>query len=528
MKEMRKIPLTIEALSPLVLTAGSQGAILTESGDAISGAIVRGMIAARFIEAQNLGRAAHESEAFRRLFAGALKFSAAYPSKGGESAMRLPLSLQKDKLSSALADLAASDGTALKGYKPLKGCGIVRGAAIERVETAKNISLHMSRDEDGERLAGKSTEGGIYSYESLLPGQAFCGEIVGEAADIQELLTSIDCEDGAFLSQIGKSRSTQYGLCRIALNASAPLEPLAQSLLSSTLRLRLATPLLSGAAFSRNAREVLDEEFLAPLKESAESDDFSLGRIFAASASASNFVGVWNMRRPTQFGLDAGSIFELKKASPWTSRDAAALAALLAEGAGSRTEEGFGRFALWTVDAPTLFEATQERPERRPVKSERARAIVRAVLRRRIAQSVRLAAYKDASTLTGKLAGMTHAFARLEAMLGPRENLEGAPARFRAKFAAEVGAKRTPLARHLEGVKLGAAELRDILRGERPELSPYASLDLSAEVPQELAEDAGFSRPVLKDDGEIFYDYWLWFFRHARKRAVQQRKEAAD
>ena len=528
MKEMRKIPLTIEALSPLVLTAGSQGAILTESGDAISGAIVRGMIAVRFIEAQNLGRAAHESEAFRRLFTGALKFSAAYPSKGGESAMRLPLSLQKDKLSSALADLSASDGTALKGYKPLKGCGIVRGAAIERVETAKNISLHMSRDEDGERLAGKSTEGGIYSYESLLPGQAFCGEIVGEAADIQELLTSIDCEDGAFLSRIGKSRSTQYGLCRIALDAPAPLEPLDQSLLSSALRLRLATPLLSDAAFSRNAREVLDEEFLAPLKESAESDDFSLGRIFAASASASNFVGVWNMRRPTQFGLDAGSIFELRKASPWTSRDAAALAAILAEGAGSRTEEGFGRLALWTVDAPTLFEATQERPERRPVKSERARAIVRAVLRRRIAQSVRLAAYKDASALTGKLAGMTHAFARLEAMLGPRENLEGAPARFRAKFAAEVGAKRTPLARHLEGVKLGAAELRDILRGERPELSPYASLDLSAEVPQELAEDAGFSRPALKDDGEIFYDYWLWFFRHARKRAVQQRKEAAD
>ena len=324
---MRKIPLTIEALSPIVLTAGSQGAILTESGDAISGSIVRGMIAARFIEVQNLDRAAHESEAFRRLFAGALKFSAAYPSKGGESAMRLPLSLQKDKLSSALADLSASDGTALKGYKPLKGCGIVRGAAIERVETAKNISLHMSRDEDGERLAGKSTEGGIYSYESLLPGQAFCGEIVGEAADIQELLTSIDCEDGAFLSQIGKSRSTQYGLCRIALNAPAPLEPLAQSLLSSTLRLRLATPLLSDAAFSRNAREVLDEEFLAPLKESAESDDFSLGRIFAASASASNFVGVWNMHRPAQFALAAGSLFELKKETPWSETDKAALAA---------------------------------------------------------------------------------------------------------------------------------------------------------------------------------------------------------
>ena len=440
MKEMRKIPLTIEALSPLVLTAGSQGAILTESGDAISGSIVRGMIAARFIEAQNLGRAAHESEAFRRLFAGALKFSAAYPSKGGESAMRLPLSLQKDKLSSALADFAASDGTALKGYKPLKGCGIVRGAAI-CARTAR-------------------TPCPIAPFEHSAPAPRGAAPL--GCCTVQE-----------------RTRDARSGISRAAQR-------------------------------ERRIRRLLPR------------------RIFAASASASNFVGVWNMRRPTQFGLDAGSIFELKKASPWTSRDAAALAALLAEGAGSRTEEGFGRLALWTVDAPTLFEATQERPERRPVKSERARAIVRAVLRRRIAQSVRLAAYKDAAALTGKLAGMTHAFARLEAMLGPRENLEGAPARFRAKFAAEVGAKRTPLARHLEGVKLGAAELRDILRGERPELSPYASLDLSAEVPQELAEDAGFSRPVLKDDGEIFYDYWLWFFRHARKRAVQQRKEVAD
>ena len=437
---MRKIPLTIEALSPLVLTAGSQGAILTESGDAISGSIVRGMIAARFIEVQNLGRAAHESEAFRRLFAGALKFSAAYPSKGGESAMRLPLSLQKDKLSSALADLSASDGTALKGYKPLKGCGIVRGAAI-CARTAR-------------------TPCPIAPFEHSAPAPRGAAPL--GCCTVQE-----------------RTRDARSGISRAAQR-------------------------------ERRIRRLLPR------------------RIFAASASASNFVGVWNMRRPTQFGLDAGSIFELKKASPWTSRDAAALAALLAEGAGSRTEEGFGRLALWTVDAPTLFEATQERPERRPVKSERARAIVRAVLRRRIAQSVRLAAYKDAAALTGKLAGMTHAFARLEAMLGPRENLEGAPARFRAKFAAEVGAKRTPLARHLEGVKLGAAELRDILRGERPELSPYASLDLSAEVPQELAEDAGFSRPALKDDGEIFYDYWLWFFRHARKRAVQQRKEAAD
>lgn len=525
---MQKIQVTIEALSPLVLTAGSQGAILTETGDAISGSIVRGMIASRCIETQNLGACAHESESFRRLFTGALKFAAAYPSKGGERAMRLPLSLQKDKLSSSLADLSMTNGKSLKGYKTLKGCGVVRGDTIERMEAAKNISLHMSRSEDGERLAGKSTEGGIYSYESLLPGQVFCGEIIGAAADLAELLAQLDCEEGAFFSRIGKSRSTQYGRCRVTLEAPSPLDSLSASLLSGTVRLRLDAPLLACMSFARNARETLEEEFLAPLKECAASDDFSLGRIFAASACASNFVGVWNMRRPTQFGLDAGSIFELKKDSPWQDEDAAALSALLAEGVGARTEEGFGRLCMWTVEEPALFEAQREKPDRRPLKSAKARALIAAVLRRRIAQSVRLAAYKDASALRGNLAGMTHAFSRLESMLGPREDLAGAAKRFHAKFAAEVGEKRTPLARHLEGVKLGAAELRDILGSGRPEILPYASLDLSAEVPQELAEDAGFKLPAPKDDGEIFYDYWLWFFRHARKRAVQQRKEAAD
>ena len=524
---MQKISVTIEALSPLVLTAGSQGAILTETGDAVSGSVVRGALASRFIEMQRLGKSAHESEDFRRLFAGALKFTAAYPAKGAERAMRLPLSLQKDKLSADLADLSQTEGKSLKGYKSLKGCGFVRGDKIERIETAKNIALHISRSEDAERLAGKSTEGGVYSYESLLAGQAFRGEIVGEAQNLAALLAALAAEDGTFLACIGKSRATQYGLCRITLEKPEPLAaPPAE--LADTLRLRLDAPLLSLSSFARNAREVLEEEFLAPLKENAASEDFSLGRIFAASAAVSSFVGVWSMRRPTAYGLAAGSLFELKKASPWSVEDVAALGTLLAEGAGARTEEGFGRLCLWTVEKPTLFETKGEEVARRSIKSAKARALVSAVLRRRIAQRVRLEACKDAERLSGRLAGMTHAFSRLEAMLGAREDLAGAAERFCRKFSAEVGDKRTPLARHLEGVKLGGAELRDILCGERPELLPYAALNLSAEVPRELAEDVGFTQVRPADSGEIFYDYWLWFFRHARKRAVQQRKEAAD
>ena len=51
---------------------------------------------------------------------------------------------------------------------------------------------------------------------------------------------------------------------------------------------------------------------------------------------------------------------------------------------------------------------------------------------------------------------------------------------------------------------------------------PYADLDYTEEIPKELVEDAAFRLPSA-EDGTIFYEYWLWFFRHGRKLAIARK-----
>ena len=57
---------------------------------------------------------------------------------------------------------------------------------------------------------------------------------------------------------------------------------------------------------------------------------------------------------------------------------------------------------------------------------------------------------------------------------------------------------------------------------------PYVGRDLLADFAdgnaQDFLREIGFSLEE-QTGGTIFYDYWLWFFRHARKRAALSRKE---
>ena len=57
---MERLTVAIKTLSPVVLTAMNNAAVMTESRDYISGTVLRGVLAARFIEMKNLGKAAHE------------------------------------------------------------------------------------------------------------------------------------------------------------------------------------------------------------------------------------------------------------------------------------------------------------------------------------------------------------------------------------------------------------------------------------------------------------------------------------
>mgnify|MGYP000376343336 FL=1 len=73
---------------------------------------------------------------------------------------------------------------------------------------------------------------------------------------------------------------------------------------------------------------------------------------------------------------------------------------------------------------------------------------------------------------------------------------------------------------------MNGAPLYEIFNGDKP--APYESADrkrtLDQLIPDELANLIGFKDPKEA----YFHEYWLWFFRHSRKRAVQVRKTVSE
>ena len=520
---MEFLTVTIKTLSPLVLTAINNAAVMTETRDFISGTVLRGVVASRYIENMKLGKAAEQNQDFKKLFFGGLRFIDAYPVMAGRRACLLPFSLQKAKLAEKNADGSVRLLDILKdkpeaGFKSVNGFGVCEGERIIPVSVNKQVKLHMSRAGEKERLSGRSLEGSIYNYEAIEEGQVFQGIIAGDKETLELLRKGLDLADNSLDCYIGRSRFTEYGHCSMMFGDICPVP--VENVKGTRILLRLETPLLPVMGNALSVEDVLTP-FVAQLKNKIGTDDIVIEQVVAKAEKIANFVGIWGMKRAEQQALSAGSVFALCKNSGWSEADVKALTELLYEGQGARTTEGFGQLRIWNVKAPVLSAKFLQDTKRRVVSSEAARKIAGNILMQRAKNLIRLQAEADVKKLRGKVDEATHSFARLESLLGARNNLSGARLRFQNKLQEELRDKSV-LDERLKGLSLNGKELKEILLGSAP--LPYASLDLSKELPQDLAEDIGFAFPKADND-ILYYEYWLWFFRHGRKFAIARKGE---
>ena len=97
--------------------------------------------------------------------------------------------------------------------------------------------------------------------------------------------------------------------------------------------------------------------------------------------------------------------------------------------------------------------------------------------------------------------------------------MAGAKIRFQEKLERELR-DQSILDKRLQNLTFKGKELKEILTGKVS--MPYAELDYTEEIPKELVEDAAFRLPS-GEDGAVFYDDWLWFFRHGRKLAIARK-----
>lgn len=539
---MKQILVTLKTLSPVVLSAMSNATVMTASHTYFSGSILRGIIARRYIAQQELGTSAQEDADFLRLFFGDLRFTAAQPADpAGKRSFAAPFSLQRSKDGKELLDLLHEEGK--PGFKSMKGFVSTNGSQLAAVSVDKVINLHMSRNDqknkDGqERLAGRSLAGGIYNYEAIAAGQTFVGAVYGEEADLQALKQALQASD--WQCYAGRSKYTQYGHCALHLGEITDVPAAEAEVQKNSICLRLDSALLQAGGNILSAEQGLS--LVAAAMNARTEGGFSIRtqaqQVFAKAENVENFVGIWGMKRPRVQGLAAGTVFLLQKDSAWTEADKKALQELLYTGVGDRTEEGFGQLRIWPnlswqIPAQSEKSAAKARTSF-SVKQKDVQKQAAAILQQHLLEQAQVWAAEDVQAAKKAFSQYTaHFFARLSALLGAKT--EQAQNHFRISLQAELAnvAEAAPFAKGLQHITvrehklswyLLEASVTDMPYNQRDWQKLADSLQLNA-VFAAIGFKGGLAK--LQSANALFYTYWHWFFRYARK-AVAGTSEGDD
>lgn len=530
MVNMSKLTINIDVLEPIVVTSKSSNTILTSSADAISGTMIRGVLAGMYIKKHNLGKQAHEDKEFQRLFLQeGLRYLPANPAIAGRRSDVLPMSIMKSKLSADIADTAYTINPGV-GYKGMKGYGIIDKGMVYQTEIAKTISLHMARNLENERLSGRSEEGHIYNYEAIKAGQSFVSTIIGTREMLRELIKELDLQKPATV-YIGRSKYSQYGKCRLSIGNIQEMH-LTEKLESAMdddgyVLLYCTTPYIphwdTGDTFEA-IQEIADE-----LGEACPAQHFELGTaMFAKTESIANYVGIWNLRRDEETAIAAGSVFRLKCNGRWSEEAIQALQSIMAGEGARRNQEGYGQLRLWRRTGKLrMAENDSAINAVKPEISLEVQAAVENILHNRFRREIRQLAFVNVADKSASLAGKNHLFGRLEKILEDcyRISPSGCRELFQKAVASEIR-EASPAEKHLRSIRFQGQTLLSILKGEKP--SPYMQdfswRQILGDDIERLASDIGCRLPA-GDCGELYHEYWLWFFRHARKQVSKEAEQ---
>ena len=512
---MHRLIFSIKTLSPIVLTASGNSTVMTKTHSTFSGSIIRGVLASRFVEVQKLGKAAHEDSDFREIFYDKIKFLPASPEIKNQRSFVFPKSLQRGKAGTPdgdkVKDLLATD-TAPRGYKTFGGLGVLVDKKFYTAQVRMNIFMHMSRNGDSERLAGRSVDGNIYNYESIDAGQIFGGEILGEEKTLRKLIDGLNLDGGKMIAYVGRSRFTQYGKCLVTFGE---IEKLPAQNFSDKIFLRLETPLIPAEDNFLSAKKILEAEVVDKLGEK-----FSLGKVFASAVEVENFVVPWSIKRPRVTALAVGSVFELKLSAALNDDEKNFLAEKLFDGFGTRREEGFGQLRLWSPAEFTVGKLDDEKISKPEKFSKQTIQLAKKILQARLLETVRVYAHEDAEDLRKQLrrrGNMTHFFSRLDTMSASldKKNLRQ---NFAARLTEEIR-DGSQFQEHLKNLYMANGQkFFDVLTGHAP--LPHEIHDLLKESGfEKIRDEIKFTEEDFSDD-EFFSEYLTNYFRFARKIAA--------
>lgn len=336
--QMVRLNYTLRLKKPLIITSPQSDANTVSSYPYITGNNMLGLFASHYLKKNNLARQAHENDHFRSLFlSGQVIFSHAYPKVNNETYQVAPLIYQQEKGNeNDLFNLWHPEKTKLK-TRSLSSFVSLEKSNFKKYSVEKEIQSHHERD----YLTGSPKESVLYSYESIRSGQDFYGSIVGP----KKLLELLPLEQHVL---IGRSRSSEYGLAAFSVESITEYKPELPENEELTVTVYLQSDALILNEFGFSSSNLADIKRAFDLK-----DHHKITKSVFTTTIHESFVGVWQMKRPSEVSIKAGSTFLIsgfgssEELKTWLEK-------VLLQGVGIRTHEGYGK-VCWLPIAEKQF-----------------------------------------------------------------------------------------------------------------------------------------------------------------------------
>ena len=345
---MHQIHYRIKTLSPILLTWMTGDRNMVSTLDYIPGSAVLGIFAKKYIEKNKLGNKAHEDHYFNQSFLNSgLCFTNAYltrnDGKDNAAYYPTPFSIHTSKKNDTdIFDLIIK----YKEYTENIGnyCKI-KDDKINFISAKKSINFHHARDD---RLKGHSDEGNIFNYESLDPWQEFSGWIIGKQTDLNTILGLIN---SPMKINIGRSRHIQYGEGELELIFDIPDTPVSEitaldpTIMKNPFILTFWSPAIFYNEYGFPSTSLSAFKNYLSSHLGVHHETIHITNSFKKSETIENFISIWQLKRPSDVSIKAGSCFEIE-IDGLDDRIKNSLAELQVAGIGERTGEGFGRFLI--------------------------------------------------------------------------------------------------------------------------------------------------------------------------------------
>jgi CRISPR-associated protein Csx10 len=350
---MKRLFYTINTISPVVLSSTGNANNVVYTKDFIPGAVVRGMLAGRYIQKNRLGADAHKNPVFYAWFLGnEILFRNAYiaPNFHFDQSYPAPLSIQHEKYDKKqIYDLLRENPEYVT--KSFAGYLSPNDSSLTIAETKRKLNYHHERNSD----KGVVKSGIFFNYESVDANQIFQGEIAGPEKELIRLKDFFENEKSFY---IGRSKNNQYG--RIHFDIKNELHPFPEKVhfANSTIALLMMSPAIicNDCGFSTTDVDVLEKTLQKIL-----GNGITISKSFFKKGEIENYVSVWKLRKPDEVCFKEGSCFLLEGIK---ENQGSILKDLQEKGIGERTQEGYGQIKFFKILPTQIEELSHEIDDR--------------------------------------------------------------------------------------------------------------------------------------------------------------------